>query len=82
MFQVLILNAKPEISHQSVLYEGTSRSVILPGSEGEFEVLDFHKPVLSRLKKGAILVDNDKQISIRGGVMSMMKQKLVVIAEI
>lgn len=82
MFEVLILNAKPEASRQPVLYEGTSRSVILPGSEGEFEVLDFHKPVLSRLKKGDIVVDNNKEISIRGGVMSMLKQKLVIIAEI
>ena len=52
MFQVLILDALPEKSEQPI-FEGTAMSVILPGAEGEFEILDFHKPIISKLKKGA-----------------------------
>lgn len=81
MFQVLILNTMPERAN-SVIFEGHSSSVILPGSEGEFEILDFHKPILSRLKKGVIVVDNEKEIMIAGGVMSMNKQQLVAMVDV
>ena len=81
MFQVLILNTMPERPN-SVIYEGHSKSVLLPGTEGEFEILDFHKTILSRLKKGIIVVDNEKEIAIKGGVMSMSKQQLVAMVDV
>lgn len=81
MFQVLILNTMPERVN-SVIFEGRSASVILPGTEGEFEILDFHKPIISRLKKGVIVVDNEKEIMIAGGVMSMNKQQLVAMVDV
>ena len=81
MFQVLILTAKPE-DPESVIFEGPSASVLLPGTEGEFEVLDFHRPVISRLKEGVIVVDNEKGFSIKGGVASMSKQQLLVIVDV
>ncbi len=82
MFNVLILNAKPEQVDRAVVFEGTSQSVLLPGTEGEFEVLDFHKPIISRLKKGLIVVDNLKEYSIRGGIMAMGQQKLIAFVDI
>lgn len=81
MFQVLILNTMPERAN-SVIFEGNSSSVIFPGTEGEFEILDFHKPIISRLKKGVIVVDNDREIMIAGGIMSMNKQQLVAMVDV
>lgn len=81
MFNVLIVTAAPEDSH-SILFEGTSKSVLLPGIDGEFEVLDFHKPVISRLKDGSIVVDNLKEYIIKGGVVSMSKQQLLAIVDL
>ena len=81
MFQVLILTAAPENS-ESVVFEGPSSSVLLPGVEGEFEVLDFHKPVISRLKKGIIAVDTFNEYAIKGGVAAMSRQQLMVIVDL
>ena len=80
MFQVLILNAHPEVPNP--VFEGRSSSVILPGVEGEFEILDFHKPIISRLKKGFIVVDNSREIPIRGGIVKMKFQSLVAMVEL
>lgn len=80
MFRVLILHGAPET--QSVLLESEAMSVVLPGAEGEFEVLDFHKPIISYLKEGSIVVDNHKEFKVRGGVAKMGGQSLVVIAEL
>ena len=81
MFQVLILTARPE-HPDSVLFEGQSQSVILPGVEGEFEILDFHRPIISRLKDGVIVVDNQKEYPVKGGIMSMNKQQLVAVVDL
>lgn len=81
MFQVLILTARPE-NPKTVIFEGQSKSVLLPGSEGEFEILDFHRSLMSRLKEGVIVVDNYKEYRIRGGVATMSKQQLLAIVDI
>lgn len=80
MFRVLILHSNPE-NPRNVLYEAEAVSVFLPGADGEFEVLDFHKPIMSYLKEGTIVVDEFKEFPIRGGVVKMGGQKLVAIVE-
>ena len=80
MFRVLILNSSPEKS-PNIIFESEAISVFLPGADGEFEVLDFHKPIMSYLKEGTIVVDNFKEIPIRGGVVKMGGQKLTAIVE-
>jgi F-type H+-transporting ATPase subunit epsilon len=81
MFRVLILRARPS-EGDNVVYQGDCESVLLPGADGEFEILDFHKPIISRLKKGTILVDNFKEIPVRGGVAKMDRQSLVAMVDI
>lgn len=80
MFHALILNARSK-SSDDVIFEGNVTCVLLPGTEGEFEVLDFHKPIVSRLKKGVILVDNSKEFPVQGGVVKMSKQNLVAMVD-
>lgn len=77
----MILNARPEKSEE-LLFQGNASSVILPGAEGEFEVLDFHKPILSQLKKGFILVDNAAEIPVQGGIVKMHFQNLVALVDL
>ena len=72
--QVLI--ATPE----KVLYEGKAQSLILPGEQGVFEVLPFHKPILSRLLPGMIILDG-QPIPIRRGVMKMSLNQVNIIIE-
>lgn len=74
MFNVIILNPKHE------LFEGKVKSVVLPGDRGEFEILDFHRAVISLLKEGNIIIDG-KYLPIKRGVAKFYKDELVALVE-
>jgi F-type H+-transporting ATPase subunit epsilon len=75
MFKVTIIDSKRTI------YEGEAKSVFLPGDTGEFEVLELHKPIISLLKAGEIIIDLKKSVAISQGVAKMYKDELVVLVE-
>ena len=75
MFKVLILSSR------RVLYEAEAESVFLSGDLGEFEVLENHKPIISLLKQGDIVIDWEKSIPVKKGVMRMDKNELVALVE-
>jgi len=49
-----------------VIFEGKGKSLILPGEQGTFEVLPYHKKLLSRLKQGTLLLDGSSFPILRG----------------
>ena len=63
-----------------VVFEGKGRSLILPGENGVFEVLPYHKKLLSRLKEGSIVLDGTT-FSIRRGVAKVGPADVTVIVE-
>ena len=63
------------------LYQGEAWSVFLPGSSGEFEVLEFHKPIASLLKRGRIICNWEKVIPIERGAVRMSGDELIAIVE-
>ncbi len=63
------------------LFEGQVESVFLPGLTGEFEVLAFHKPIMSLLKEGRIIIDGSKEIPIKRGAVRMSGDELAAIVE-
>jgi F0F1-type ATP synthase epsilon subunit len=65
---------------QGIIYEGRAESAILPGEWGVFEVLPYHKPLLSRLISGIITVDN-KRLEILRGVVQVKGNKVTAIVE-
>tara|TARA_B100001939_G_C16943711_1_gene619329 strand:- start:3352 stop:3588 length:237 start_codon:yes stop_codon:yes gene_type:complete len=73
------------ITPEKELYNGTVSSVKVPGSAGEFEVLNNHASIVSSLINGNIRVINDKQeelnFNIKSGVIEMQKNKIVILAE-
>ena len=73
------------ITPEKELYNGTVTSVKLPGSAGEFEILNNHASIVSSLINGNIRVINDKKeelnFNIRSGVIEMQKNKIVILAE-
>jgi len=75
MLNVTILNQKRTI------YEGKAKSIFLPGDEGEFEILPFHKPLLSLLRKGKIIIDATKSLDITKGIVRVLNNELVALVE-
>jgi F0F1-type ATP synthase epsilon subunit len=68
------------ITQVKVIYEGKAGRVIVPGDAGVFEVLPFHKRILSRLLKGRIDVDG-KSFPILRGVIKVDRNHLVAVVE-
>ena len=62
------------------LFDGQARSITLPGEEGVFELLPYHKPIISRLISGTILVD-DKSIPVRRGIVKFDNNKATIVVE-
>ncbi len=62
-------------------FEGEGWSVFLPGDKGEFEVMAFHKAMLSLLKEGKIIVDQEKEFPVKKGIVRFHKGELVVLSE-
>lgn len=75
MFNVSVMD------HSQVIFSGSAKSVILPGDYGEFEVLDFHKPILSLLKRGSIVIDG-VSFPVSKGIARFMGNDLVALVEL
>ncbi len=76
MASIDVLIATP----QGVVFEGRAESALLPGEWGVFEVLPYHKPLLSRLISGIIVVDR-KRLEIKKGVVQVRGNKVIAIVE-
>lgn len=78
------------------LYEGNAQEVLLPGDDGELGILDFHHPMLCRLRQGVIQIlrraqppggrgrgraQIDARIPIRDGIARMAGNELTVLVE-
>jgi len=79
MFSVSILDLKKTV----LIFEELVSGIVLPGEEGELSILDFHQPIISRLKKGVIKIDAEKPvfIKIKEGIAGMNGKELVVLVE-
>jgi len=68
------------ISQKEVILKAKAKSIVLCGEKGVFEILPFHKPILSRLISGVIFIDN-QAFSILRGIVSFSDNKAVIIIE-
>ena len=69
------------LTPQEVLFQGRAVRVILPGEMGTFEVGQFHRPLVSRLLPGLLIVD-DRSVLIRRGVVKVEKDRVTSIVEL
>ena len=63
-----------------VVFEGKAKSLILPGEKGFFEVLPYHKKLISRLVKGSLSLDG-QEFPIKRGVVKVSPTDVTVIIE-
>lgn len=73
------------ISPEQTIYSGEVSLVQLPGIDGSFEILNNHAPLISVLAAGKVKVeDAQKQtqfFDIKGGVVEVLHNKVIVLAE-
>jgi len=73
------------ITPDTVLFTGPAKLVQLPGTDGSFEILDRHAPIIATLGKGKIKVIDTagvtQFIDINSGVLEMSDNKANILAE-
>lgn len=74
------------ISPQSVVFDGDVEQVTVPGTQGEFEILTNHAPIISSLESGTMSYkpqgQSKTQLSIQGGFVEVQKNTVSVCVEI
>jgi len=68
-------------SPERVLFDGTARRVIFPGEQGTFEVLPLHRPLVSRLLGGPLVIDA-QTVVIERGVVRVADDQVTVVVEL
>ena len=66
------------------VFEGEVVAATFPVADGSFQVLDNHAPLLSILTKGTIVYKdkkNEYDVTINGGVVEVLHNKVIVLAE-
>ena len=73
------------VSPERLLISEDVASVVVPGSEGDFQVLPNHAPVLSTLRPGLLDVvlpgGKERRIFVRGGFAEAGPDSLTVLAQ-
>lgn len=74
------------VTPEKLLFSGPVESVVVPGSEGDFEVLSQHAPVMSTIRPGIIVVKetasgSSRHLFVRGGFADVNPQGLTILAE-
>ncbi len=69
------------LTPEKVLFDGECESIIVPGEAGFFEILSFHKDLLSRILPGIITVNKTDNFSVRRGIIKVERNTAMIIAE-
>lgn len=72
------------INPDITIYSGEVSLVQMPGTDGLFEVLDKHAPMIAALEPGKIKADTVKNgimyFDIPGGVVEVLNNKVLVLS--
>ena len=72
------------ISPDQKIFAGQGKGIQLPGTEGSFEILPGHAPLISTLDKGNVVVreeSGDKTFNVEGGVVEVLNDQVIVLIE-
>jgi F-type H+-transporting ATPase subunit epsilon len=73
------------VSPDKVLFNGSAQAVLVPGSEGDFQVLSDHAPVMTSMRPGVVGIDDEAgkhtRVFVRGGFADASKSGLILLAE-
>lgn len=69
------------LSPKQTIFEGDVYSVLLPGDLAEFEILDYHAPIVSLLRMGNVLVNGETKIPIQRGMVKFDRNECMILVE-
>lgn len=66
------------------IFEGEVTSVMVPGTNGTFQMLNNHAAIISTLVNGPVKVHTggrEEVFEVKGGVVEMLANKVIILAE-
>lgn len=72
------------VSPEKIEFDGVVESVFVPGTMGQFEILNDHAPIISTLQKGTVeytVADGRVQLEIQGGFVEVQKNVVSICVE-
>ncbi len=72
------------LTPEKKIYSGEATSVTLPGTEGSFQVLNHHAPLISSLKAGVVKYKTsagETLVNTREGFVEVLKNTVTVLVE-
>jgi len=72
------------LTPEKKVFEGDVSAATFPGADGSFQVLDNHAPLISLLKEGTVEYQSREtsgSLRITGGVVEVLKNKVVLLAD-
>ena len=68
------------VSPEKIEFTGDVERVVVPGTQGQFEILSNHAPIISTLQKGVVEYDGH-QLPILGGFVEVPKNNVSLCVE-
>ncbi|MDE0837487.1 MAG: hypothetical protein OSB41_00385 [Kiritimatiellae bacterium] len=69
------------LNPKDTIFSGDVKSVFVQGDRGEFEILDYHAPIVSLLRKGEITVDGKTRFPVKKGIVKFFKDECLVLLD-
>ena len=73
------------VSPEKIEFDGAVESVLVPGTMGQFEILNDHAPIISTLQKGTVEYQNKEgknSLEIQGGFVEVQKNVVSLCVEL
>jgi len=73
------------VSPEKIEFTGAVESVLVPGTMGQFEILQNHAPIISTLQNGTVeytTAEGKNQLEIRGGFVEVQKNVVSLCVEL
>ena len=73
------------VTPEKIAYDGKAKSVLVPGTMGQFEILNDHAPIISSLGRGVVeyaTADGKQQIHVSGGFVAVQKNEVSLCVEV
>lgn len=72
------------ITPDQTVFSGEAISATFPGTDGSFQILNSHAPLISTLDKGSIVLRTtagEQNWQVDGGVVEVLDNRVTVLAE-
>ena len=72
------------VSAEEEVFSGVAEFVALPGESGELGILPGHTPLITRIKPGAVRIQNgsdEELVFVAGGILEVQPKHVTILAD-